>query len=156
MAKAREAPEQERQAPKARGGGSGGTGAEAGPPPAMSRMDKIRADMNKKVARPAGDVDAPELRKDAALHEVAAYMKEAPPKNDSKFDFLQYWEARGTDGVDPSGKVVVLARWAYIRLLTRLYAGKDTTSCQTERNFSALKQVLSDMRAGTLFPDLRG
>ena len=61
------------------GGGSGGTGAEAGAPPAMSRMDKIRADMNKKVARPAGDVDAPELRKDAALREVAAYTKEAVP-----------------------------------------------------------------------------
>ena len=38
----------------------------------MSRMDKIRADMNKKVARPAGDFDAPELRKDAALREMAA------------------------------------------------------------------------------------
>ena len=88
MAKAREAPKQERQAPKARGGG-GGTGAEAGVPPAMSRMDKIRADTNKKVARPAGDVDEPEFRKDAALREMAAYMKEAATKNDSKFDFLQ-------------------------------------------------------------------
>ena len=39
----------------------------------MSRMDKIRADMNEKVARPLGDVDAPELRKDAALREMAAY-----------------------------------------------------------------------------------
>ena len=81
------------------GGGSGGTWAEAGAPPAMSRMGKIRVGMNKKVARPAGDVDAPELRKDAALREMDAYMKEAPPKNDSTFDFLQYWEAGGTDGV---------------------------------------------------------
>ena len=31
-------------------------------------------------------------------------MKEVAPKNDSKFDFLQYWEARGTDGVDPAGE----------------------------------------------------
>ena len=146
----REAPKQERQAPKAWGEGSGGTGAEAGAPPAMSRMDKIRTDMNKKVARPAGDVDAPELRKDTALRDMAAYMKEAAPKNDSKFDFLQCWEARGTDGVDPSGKVVVPARWPHIGLLARLYAGIDTTSCQAERNVSALKQVLSDMRAGTL------
>ena len=46
----------------------------------MSRMDKIRADMNKKVARPAGDVDALELRKDAAVREMAAYMKEAAPR----------------------------------------------------------------------------
>ena len=103
----REAPKQEREAPKARGGGSGGTGAEAGAAPAMSRMDKIRADMNKKVACPAGDVDAPELGKDDALREMAAYITEAAPKNDSKFDFLQYWEARGMDGVDPSRKVVV-------------------------------------------------
>ena len=154
------------------GGGSGGTGAEAGPPPAMSRMDNIRPDMNKKVARPVGDIDAPELRKDAALREMAEYTKQAASKNNSKFDFLQYWEARGTDGEDPSGKVVVPARWPHIGLLARLYAGIDTTSCQAERNFSALKQVLSDMRAGTLahktrrcscsgstgplFPDLRG
>ena len=51
------------------GQGAGGTGAEAGAPPAMSRMDKISADMNKKVARPAGDVDAPGLRKDARRSE---------------------------------------------------------------------------------------
>ena len=116
------------------GGGSGGAGAEAGAPPAMSRMDKIRAGMNKEVARPAGDVDAPELLKDASLREMVAYMKEAAPKNDSKFDFLQYWEARGTDGVDPSGKVVVPARWPHMGLLARLYAGIDTTSCQAEKN----------------------
>ena len=42
----------------------------------MSRMDKIRADMNKKVACPAGNVDAPELRKDAAPREIPANMKE--------------------------------------------------------------------------------
>ena len=115
----------------------------------MFRMDKIRVDVNKKVTRPAGDVDAPELRKDA-LREMTAHMKEAAPKNDSKFDFLQYWEARGTDGVDPSGKVVVPARWRHIGLLARLYAGIDTTRCQAERNFSALKQILSNMCAGTL------
>ena len=73
----------------------------------MSWMDKIRADTNKKIARPAGDVDAPELRNNAALREMAAYMKEVAPKNDSKLDLLQYWEARGTGGVDPSGKIVV-------------------------------------------------
>ena len=99
-------------------------------------------------------------------------MKEAAPKNDSKIDFLQYFEARGTDGADLLGKVVVPARWPHIGFLARLYAGIDTTSFQAERNFSALKQVLSDTHAGTwltrqrkcccsgstgtLFPDLRG
>ena len=85
--------------------------------------------MDKKVARPAGDVDAPELRKDASLRKMAAYIKEAAPKNDSKFDFFQYWEARGTDdGVDPSGKAVVPARWAYIGFLTTSYYADIDTS----------------------------
>ena len=110
----------------------------------MSRMDKIRVDMNNKVARPAGDVDAPEIRKYAALREMTAYMKEAVPKNDSKFDFLQYWKARSMDGVDPAHR-------PHIGLLVRLYAGIDTTSCQAESNFSAIKRVLiSDMRTGIL------
>ena len=77
-------------------------------------------------------------------------MKEAAPSNSSDFDLLQYWATRSVDGIDPSGKVVVPARWPHIGLPARLYAGVDTTSCQAERNFSALKHVVSDMRAGTL------
>ena len=168
----REAPKQERQAPKARGGGSGGTGAEAGAPPAMSRMDNIRADMNKKVACPAGDVDASELRKDVALREMAAYMKEAAPENDSKFDFLQYWEARGTDGVDPSGKVVVPACWPHIGLLARFMQASIPLVVKLRGTFPPLSRSsaicapvlwLTRQRicccpgsTGTLFPDLRG
>ena len=85
-----------------------------------------------------------------AEREFAAYMKEAAATNDAKFDLLKYWNARGVDGVNAAENVVAPARWPYLSLLARLYAGVDTTSCQAERNFSALKQVLSDMRAGTL------
>ncbi|CAN0395407.1 unnamed protein product, partial [Pylaiella littoralis] len=63
-------------------------------------------------------------------------------------EVLEY--ARGVDGVDVAGNVVAPVRWPHLSLLARLYAGVDTTSCQAEGNFSALKQVLSDMRAGTL------
>ena len=139
MAKARGPPNQERQAPKARRGCRGHRGGSRGPT-CYVQDGQNQTDMNKKVARPAGDVDAPELRKDADLREMAAYMKEAAPKNDSKFDFLHYWEARGTDVVDSSGTVVVPARWPHVGLLVRLYAGIDTTTtCQAKRNFSALK-----------------
>ena len=53
-------------------------------------------------------------------------------------------------GAWTEGNVVVPARWPHRSLLARRYAGVDTTSGQAERNFSALKQILSDMRAGTL------
>ena len=73
-------PQAEEASTEGTGGGSGGTGAEAGPPPAMSRMDNIRPDMSKKVARPAGDIDAPELRKDAALREWPNTQMKRPPR----------------------------------------------------------------------------
>ena len=145
--KAREVPKQERQAPKARGGFGGHRGGSR-TPPAVSRMDNIRPDMNNKVARPAGDIDESELRKDAALREMAEYIREVAPKNDSKFDFLQYWEARGTDGVDPSGKVVVPAHWPHIGLLASdMRAG---TLAHKTRRCSCSDST------GPLFPDLRG
>ncbi|CAM9761564.1 unnamed protein product [Ascophyllum nodosum] len=82
---------------------------------------------------------------------MAAYMKEAAPKNDSKFDFLQsvYWEARGTDGVGEGCSDCPLA--AHRVACKVVCRHRYRTSCQAERNFSTLlKQVLSDMRAGTL------
>ena len=120
MAKARETPKQERQMPKVRGGVGGHRGGSRGPA-CYFQDGQDQSGHEKEGFRPAGDVVAPELRKDAALREMAAYMKEAAPNNDSKFDSLQYWEARGTNGVDPSGKVVVPARWPHIGLLARLY-----------------------------------
>ena len=139
--------------PEAAGTGAasraGGAGSPA-PTAPISRMDRRKAQRDKKVARPPGDVDAPESRADVAEREFNAYMKEAAPSNSSDFDLLQYWATRSVDGIDPSGKVVVPARWPHIGLLAKLYAGVDTTSCQAERNFSALKRVVSDMQAGTL------
>ena len=138
----------------------------------MSRMDKNRADMNKKVARPAGDVDARELKKDVALRETAAYMKGAATKNDSKFDFLQYWEARGTDGVDPSGKVVVAGRWPHMGLLARFMQASIPLVAKLRGTFPPLSRSLVICASvlwltrqrrcccpgstGTLFLDLRG
>ncbi|CAM9438078.1 unnamed protein product, partial [Pylaiella littoralis] len=60
------------------------------------------------------------------------------------------WNTRSVDWLDVAGNVVAPARYPYVGLLARLYAGVDTTSCQAKRNFSSLKQVLSGMRAGTL------
>ena len=153
------------------GQGAGGPQAGEAPVPALSRMGNIRANMNK-VARPAGDVDAPELRKDAALREMAEYMKEATPKNDSKINFLQYWEARGTDGVDPSGKVVVPARWPHIGLLARFMQASIPRVVKLRGTFPPLSRSLvicapvlwlTKQRrcccpgsTGILFPDLRG
>ena len=68
-------------------------------------------------------------------------------KTDPDFNVLQYWKPRAIDGLDASGTVILPARWPHVGLVARLYAGIDTTSCQAERNFSALKLAVSDLRA---------
>lgn len=120
------------------------------PAPAPSRMQRLRAQFSQKVLRPENDdiSGKVETREEACLREFAEYMKEAsPPDDDPNFSVLNYWKPRATDGLDASGRVVTPARWPHVGLIARLYAGIDTTSCQAERNFSALKLVVSDLRA---------
>lgn len=132
------------------GGGSVAAGAELPlPKPVLSRMAKIRLAKSLKIARP--DVPADEshqTRNDAGLREFAEYMREpAPPDDDPTFTVLEYWKPRAVDGLDKSGNVILPARWPHVGLVARLFAGIDTTSCQAERNFSALKLVVSDLRS---------
>lgn len=62
---------------------------------------------------------------------------------------LEHWKLRAVDGLDKSGNVLIPARWPHVGLVARVYLGIDATSCQAERNFSALKLVVSDLRAST-------
>ena len=74
-------------------------------------------------------------------------MKEAAPNDDDPTFTVLEWKPRVTDGLNKSGNVVLPARWPHVGLVARLYAGVDATSCQAERNFSALKLTASDLRA---------
>ena len=74
-------------------------------------------------------------------------MKEALNDDDPNFSLLQYWKLRASDGLDRSLQVSVPARWPHVGLVARLFAGMETTSCEAERNFSALALVVSDLRA---------
>ena len=75
--------------------------------------------------------------------------KVPPADNSHDFDILKSWKTHSTDGVDAkTGEVITPARWPHIGLLARLHLGIDATSCQAERNFSALSALLSDQRGG--------
>ena len=67
--------------------------------------------------------------------------------DDPPFTVPEYWQPRAVDGLDKSENVVVPARRPHVGLVARLYLGVDATSCQAERNFSALKLTVSDLRA---------
>ena len=73
-------------------------------------------------------------------------MKTPVEANSPDLDVLNAWKVQAMDGVDAkTGKMVVPARWPHVGLLARLYLGIDT-SCQTERNLSALSAVVGQLR----------
>ena len=53
------------------------------------------------------------------------------------------------DGKNVKCMVKIPARWPHVGLVARLHLGIDATSCQAERNFSALKLIVSDLRSNT-------
>ena len=80
---------------------------------------------------------------------LMTYVRADPSKSVSSggTNTLWNWQFRAVGGLDKSGNVVVPARWPHVGLVARLYLGVDATSCQAERNFSALKLIVSDLRA---------
>lgn len=98
-------------------------------------MDKPKVQRHQKAARPLGDVDAPESRRRRAR--VRRVHERDSPSSDSEFGLLQHWATWGVDRVDPSGQVLVPARWLDIGLLWLGCTPASTPpSGQAEKKFS--------------------
>ena len=125
-------------------------GGDAAPVPKISRMKKIRRQRSLLVVQPDAGAGAEEdlSRSTAAEREFEDYIKMPPAANSHDFDLLNAWKSYATDGVDAkTGQVVTPARLPHIGLLARLHLGIDATSCQAERNFSALSALLGDLQS---------
>ena len=64
---------------------------------------------------------------------------------------LGFWNQRGTDSVCPTTSAVKSpAEIPFLAFIARLHYGIEATTCQTERNFSALAHLIDDLRSRTL------
>ncbi|CAM9594131.1 unnamed protein product, partial [Ectocarpus sp. 6 AP-2014] len=67
------------------------------------------------------------------------------------FKVLGFWNRRGTDSVcATTGNVTSPAEMPYLAFIARLYLGIEATSCQAERNFSALSHLIGHLRRNIL------
>ena len=67
------------------------------------------------------------------------------------FNLLGFWSRRGTDSAClTTGTVTSPAEMPYLALLARLYHKIEATICQAERNFSALANLIGDLRSNML------
>ena len=82
--------------------------------------------------------------------ELLVYLAEPYQIDVHGFNLLGFWNRRGTDSACPTSTVTTPAEMPYLAFLTRLYHGVEATSCQAERNFSALANLIGDLRSNML------
>ncbi|CAB1111165.1 unnamed protein product [Ectocarpus sp. CCAP 1310/34] len=83
--------------------------------------------------------------------EVLVYLAEQPQVDVDGFNLVGFWNRRGTNSVCPTtGKVTAPAEMPYLAFIARLHLGIEATSCQAERNFSALAHLIGTLRCNML------
>lgn len=83
--------------------------------------------------------------------EMLVYLAEQPQLDVDGFNLIGFWNRRGTDSVcAATGQVTSPADLPYLAFIARLHLGIEATSCQAERNFSALAHLIGNLRCNML------
>ena len=79
------------------------------------------------------------------------YLAEPDQIDVHSFNLSGFWNRWGTDSACPTTATVTApAEMPYLAFLPRLYHGVEATRCQGERNFSALANLIGDLRGNML------
>ena len=77
--------------------------------------------------------------------EVLVYLAEQGQLDVDAFNFLGFWNRRGTDSICPTTSTVTSpAEMPYLAFITWLYHVINATSCQAEQKFSAHAHLIGD------------
>ena len=136
-------------------GGDGATGPLAKKPRVLSVMEQRRANRLAAAgsAGAAGDEaesgSGPSItHKVRVLQELTRYVTEGVELEEDGFSLPGFWRRRGSPKLSQAtGEVIEEAAMPHLALIARLYHGVEATSCQAERNFSALALLISNMRS---------
>ena len=136
-------------------GGDGATGPLAKKPRVLSVMEQRRP--NRLAA--AGSAGAAEdeaesgsgpsiTHKIRVLQELTRYVAEGVELEEEGFSLPGFWRRRCSPKLSQAtGEVIEEVAMPPLALLARLYHGVEATSCQAERNFSALALLIGNMRS---------
>ena len=132
-------------APSGTGGGSGSGGNGSNPPapkkPKKSYLEERRlkrlAKHKESAASSSSASPSATVRRAALIgKELRLYMAEDVQPKETAFSLLEFWKRRRTG-------------MPFLALIARLYNGIESTSCQAERNFSALAFLIGHLCSTT-------
>ena len=131
----------------------------AGPAPKKKRISRLEGRRDRVRAAAGGGGDGGSAEPQAAVtgrrvliaREVLGYLAEQGQLDVDAFNLLGFWNRRGTDSVYPTTSTVTSpAEMPYLVFIVRLYHEIEATSCQAERNFSALAHLIGYLRSRML------
>ena len=130
-------------------GGDGATGPLAKKPRVLSVMGQRRANRLAAAGDEAESGSGPSItHKVRVLQELTRYVAEGVELEEEGFSLPGFWRRRGSPKLSQAiGEVIEEAAMPHLALPTRLYHGAEATSCQAERNFSALALLIGNMRS---------
>ena len=80
--------------------------------------------------------------------ELTRYLAEGGQPDEAQFNLVSFWSRRGASTLEAGEEEVVHDRgMPHLALLARLYHGVEATSCQSERNLSALSFLIAHLRS---------
>ena len=130
------------------------------PAPKKKRLSRLEGRREARVRAAAGGRgDSGSAEPQAAVtgwrvrigREVLVYLGEQGQLDVDAFNLLGFWNRRGTDSVcSATSTITSPAEMRYLAFIARLYHGIKATSCQAERNFSALAHLIGDLRSSML------
>ena len=136
-------------------GGDGATGPLAKKPRMLSVMEQRRANRLPAAGSTGAAGDEAEsgsgpsiTHKVRVLQELTRYVAEGMELEENVFPLPGFWRRRGSPKLSQAtGEVIEEGTLPHLALLARPYHGVEATSCQAERNFSALALLIGNVRS---------
>ena len=139
-------------------GGAGGGGESNQPAPKKQkvlsdleerRLERLAKSKAASAGRAAPAAVSTARRGAIVERELRMYLAEDPAEEEYDFSLLEFWQRRSkprtcaeTGEVEPG--------LPHLALIARLFHGIESTSCQAERNFSALAFLIGSLRSSML------
>jgi hypothetical protein len=115
----------------------------------MTPLERRRAERLAKAkgAAAASTAEKTYGRGQSVRKELATYLAEKVEPEEDDFSLLEFWLRKSSPTTcAETGEVLAAAAMPHLALIARLYHGIESTSCQAERNFSALSLLIGNLR----------
>jgi len=117
--------------------------------PPAGNVDKLRMRRQQRAANLESEARERNylMAASSCMSELCSFLSAPLEKEADGFSLTAYWKEKAYPKLDESGKQLAPAVWPKLAKFAARYVSLEATSCEAERNFSALSEMLDDRRS---------